>query len=119
MPFQERTLSAPLARSPPCRLIAVGYGLKEDKRSVMAMSRTGDPAELLRGPLYYAIVLLAVTLFYWRSSPVGECPATALRVVLGAVFCVLHELESECTVCLGVREGSGCSYFASSLIVPA
>ena len=25
--------------------------------------------ELLRGPLYYVMVLLAVTIYYWRESP--------------------------------------------------
>ncbi|GAB4818520.1 hypothetical protein N2152v2_005566 [Parachlorella kessleri] len=53
------------------RLLAVGYGLREDKRAVKAMSRTGDPTELLRGPLYYTIVLLAATVVYWRDSSVG------------------------------------------------
>lgn len=28
-------------------------------------------AELLRGPLYYVLVLLGTTLVYWRESPVG------------------------------------------------
>lgn len=27
--------------------------------------------ELLRGPLYYVLVLLAVTLLFWRQSPIG------------------------------------------------
>lgn len=27
--------------------------------------------ELLRGPLYYVLILVAVTLIYWRESPVG------------------------------------------------
>jgi len=27
--------------------------------------------ELLRGPLYYVLILVAVTLVYWRESPVG------------------------------------------------
>jgi len=27
--------------------------------------------ELLRGPLYYILVLIAVTLVYWRESPAG------------------------------------------------
>lgn len=30
-----------------------------------------DRAELLRGPLYYVLVLLGATLFFWRESPVG------------------------------------------------
>jgi len=43
------------------------------------MTRTGDPAELLRGPLYYVIVLLSVTAFYWRDSPVG--------IVIASLMC--------------------------------
>lgn len=33
----------------------------KDTRMVQATSRSGNPGELLRGPLYYVIVLLAVT----------------------------------------------------------
>ena len=50
----------------------VGTGLREDKRAVAAMSRSGNPGELLRGPLYYTLVLFGVTALYWRTSPVGE-----------------------------------------------
>lgn len=28
-------------------------------------------SELLRGPLYYVLVLMAATVVYWRESPVG------------------------------------------------
>lgn len=53
------------------RLLLIGSGTVKDERAVSAMSRTGDPTELLRGPLYYVIVLIAITLLYWRGSPVG------------------------------------------------
>ncbi|PSC75328.1 putative phytol kinase chloroplastic [Micractinium conductrix] len=53
------------------RLLLIGGGVVKDERAVMAVSRTGDPKELLRGPLYYVIVLMAVTAIYWRISPVG------------------------------------------------
>ncbi|KAL4441470.1 hypothetical protein ABPG77_001974 [Micractinium sp. CCAP 211/92] len=53
------------------RLLLIGSGAVKDERAVSAMSRTGDPAELLRGPLYYVIVLIAITALYWRDSPVG------------------------------------------------
>jgi phytol kinase len=35
------------------------------------MSRTGDRREILRGPLFYGIVFVAVTLIYWRDSLIG------------------------------------------------
>jgi len=53
------------------RLLLAGTGVVADPRAVSAMTRTGDPKELLRGPLYYVVVLLAVTAVYWRASPVG------------------------------------------------
>jgi phytol kinase len=53
------------------RLLLVGSGAVSNPRAVAALSRTGDPAELLRGPLYYVVVLLAVTALCWRGSPVG------------------------------------------------
>jgi phytol kinase len=49
----------------------VGTGRMQDPAAVQAMSRTGDPREILRGPLYYGIVFVIVTLLFWRQSPVG------------------------------------------------
>ena len=41
-------------------------GLKPDRRACAYGRR-----ELLRGPLYYILVLIAVTVVYWRESPAG------------------------------------------------
>lgn len=60
------------------RLLLVGSGAVRDERVVSAMSRTGAPAELLHGPLYYAAVLVAVTAVYWRTSPVGMVIASLM-----------------------------------------
>ena len=49
----------------------VGTGLIKDEAAVKAMSRTGDRREILRGPLFYGIVFVVVTLLYWKDSPVG------------------------------------------------
>ena len=38
----------------------------------------GCRRELLRGPLYYGIVLLTATIVYWRNSPIG---VTAVAVM--------------------------------------
>jgi L-ascorbate metabolism protein UlaG (beta-lactamase superfamily) len=35
------------------------------------MSRSGDRREILRGPLFYGIVFVALTLLFWKDSPVG------------------------------------------------
>jgi phytol kinase len=58
----------------------VGLGALRDEAAVKAMTRTGDPREILRGPLYYGIVFVICTLLFWRHSPVG---LTALMVMCG------------------------------------
>jgi phytol kinase len=49
----------------------IGLGVVKDEASVKAMSRTGDRREILRGPLFYGIVFVVMTLIYWKTSPVG------------------------------------------------
>jgi phytol kinase len=49
----------------------IGFGIIKDDASVKAMSRNGDPKEILRGPLYYGIMFVMLTLLYWKDSPIG------------------------------------------------
>jgi phytol kinase len=49
----------------------VGTGVLRDEAAVKAMSRTGDRREILRGPLFYGLVFVAVTLLYWKDSLIG------------------------------------------------
>ncbi|MBI5945873.1 MAG: phosphatidate cytidylyltransferase [Chloroflexi bacterium] len=49
----------------------IGLGVIKDEASVKSMSRTGDPREILRGPLFYGIMFVALTLIYWKDSPIG------------------------------------------------
>ena len=49
----------------------VGTGSLKDEAAVKAMSRTGDRREILRGPLFYGLVFVAVTLIYWKDSLIG------------------------------------------------
>lgn len=49
----------------------IGFGVIQDKASVDAMSRHGDPREILRGPLLYGIVFVILTVAYWKNSPIG------------------------------------------------
>jgi phytol kinase len=80
------------------RLVLAGTGTVKDPRAIAAMTRTGDPAELLRGPLYYVIVLLSVTALYWRESPVGlvvtslMCGGDGLADIIGRRFGQLNPL---------------------------
>jgi phytol kinase len=58
----------------------VGLGILKDEAAVKAMSRTGDRREILRGPLFYGIVFVAVTLLYWKDSLIG---VPALMIMCG------------------------------------
>src|SRR6266540_5275929 len=49
----------------------VGTGILKDEAAVKAMSRTGDRREILRGPLFYGIAFVAITLIYWKDSFIG------------------------------------------------
>lgn len=53
------------------QFVLVGTGLVKDEAAVKAMSRTGDRREILRGPLFYGIVFVAMTLIYWKDSLIG------------------------------------------------
>src|SRR5512141_659491 len=53
------------------QFVLVGTGLVKDEAAVKAMSRTGDRHEILRGPLFYGIVFVAMTLIYWKDSLIG------------------------------------------------
>lgn len=64
----------------PRRLVAVGSGVISDPGLVKSVSRQGDRTELLKGPFYYTIVLLAVTLLFWRENPAG---AIAVSMMCG------------------------------------
>jgi phytol kinase len=58
----------------------IGLGIMKDEASVKAMSRSGDPREILRGPLYYGIMFVLLTLVFWKDSPIGM---TALMIMCG------------------------------------
>jgi len=58
----------------------IGFGVIKDEASVRAMSRSGDRREILRGPLFYGIVFVALTLLFWKDSPIGM---TALMLMCG------------------------------------
>jgi phytol kinase len=49
----------------------IGIGVIKDEASVKAMSRSGNRREILRGPLYYGIIFVLLTLIYWKNSPIG------------------------------------------------
>ncbi len=69
-----------------------GLGIIKDEASVKAMSRSGDPKEILRGPLYYGVMFVLLTLLFWKASPVGMvalmmlCGGDGVADVVGRAF---------------------------------
>jgi phytol kinase len=67
----------------------IGLGVVKDEASVKAMSRSGDRREILRGPLFYGIVFVVMTLIYWKDSPIGMvalmlmCGGDGLAEIMG------------------------------------
>jgi len=67
----------------------VGLGIMKDEASVKALSRSGDRREILRGPLFYGIIFVILTLVYWKTSPIGilalmlMCGGDGLADILG------------------------------------
>ncbi|HCR70213.1 MAG TPA: phosphatidate cytidylyltransferase [Anaerolineae bacterium] len=70
----------------------IGFGILKDEASVKAMSRTGDPKEILRGPLYYGIMFVVLTILYWKDSPIGiialmmMCGGDGIADIVGRKF---------------------------------
>jgi len=66
-----RWLAALVPLAITAQFAAVGLGVIKDEAAVKAMTRTGNPREILRGPLYYGVVFVICTIIFWRTSPVG------------------------------------------------
>ena len=66
-----RYLAALVPLAITAQFVLVGLGLMKDEMAVKAMTRHGDPREILRGPLFYGVVFVVCTAVFWRHSPVG------------------------------------------------
>lgn len=88
----SRYLAALVPLAITIQFILVGVGLIRDPAAVQAMSRTGDRREILRGPLFYGIVFVLLTIFYWYDSPIGivalmlMCGGDGLADIFGRRF---------------------------------
>jgi len=86
-----RWLAALVPFSITVQFALIGLGVMKDEASVKAMSRTGDPKEILRGPLFYGIMFVTLTLIFWKDSPVGIvalmmlCGGAGLVVVVSSI----------------------------------
>ncbi|MBE0687875.1 MAG: phosphatidate cytidylyltransferase [Anaerolineaceae bacterium] len=82
--FPEELLSRYIAAIIPLlitiQFFLIGIGAIKDQASVDAMSRTGDPKEILKGPFFYGVVFVLLTIIFWRESPIG---IVALMILCG------------------------------------
>jgi phytol kinase len=76
----DRFLAALVPLLITAQFVMVGTGVMKDEAAVKAMSRSGDRREILRGPLYYGIVFVVITVMFWLESPIG---IVALMLVCG------------------------------------
>lgn len=71
------------------QFVLVGLGIVRDPSAVQAMSRSGERREILRGPLFYGIVFVVLTIVFWYDSPTGivalmlMCSGDGLADILG------------------------------------
>lgn len=86
---EARYLAALVPLAITAQFALVGLGILKDEAAVQAMSRSGDRREILRGPLFYGIVFVVLTILYWKDSPTGivalmlMCGGDGLADVLG------------------------------------
>ncbi len=64
---------------------AAGFGWRKDEAFVNSMSRSGDPKELLRGTMHYAIIMLIAVLFFFTTGKSGTVFIPTAMIVLGAL----------------------------------
>lgn len=75
-----RWLAALVPFSITVQFALIGLGIIKDEASVKSMSRSGDARELLRGPLFYGIAFVVLTVVFWKDSLVG---VVALMLLCG------------------------------------
>ncbi|XP_024965954.1 phytol kinase 1, chloroplastic isoform X1 [Cynara cardunculus var. scolymus] len=74
------------------RLLVHGLSLVTNEDLIKSVTREGKPEELLRGPLYYVLVLILSSLVFWRESPVGVislsmmCGGDGIADIMGRRF---------------------------------
>ncbi|XP_047334906.1 probable phytol kinase 1, chloroplastic [Impatiens glandulifera] len=74
------------------RLVFYGLSLSNDERLIKSVTREGKAEELLRGPLYYVLVLIACGVIFWRDSPIGVislammCGGDGIADIIGRRF---------------------------------
>ena len=85
----SRFLAALVPAGITVQFAAVGLGFVKDQAAVVAMSRSGDRKEILKGPLLYGIVFVVLTVVFWKANEIGVialmmlCGGDGLADVIG------------------------------------
>jgi len=77
---EARYLAALVPLGITAQFALVGMGVMKDQATVDALARHGDRREILRGPLFYGIVFVILTILYWRDNAIG---VVALMMLCG------------------------------------
>jgi phytol kinase len=78
--LSARLLAALVPLGITVQFFLIGAGIIKDQASVDAMSRTGDRKEILRGPFFYGIAFILLTIGFWKENYIGM---VALMVLCG------------------------------------
>ncbi|XP_076957341.1 phytol kinase 1, chloroplastic-like [Bidens hawaiensis] len=74
------------------RLLVHGLSLVPNEDLIKSVTREGKPEELLRGPLFYVLILILCSVVFWRESPVGVvslsmmCGGDGIADIMGRRF---------------------------------
>lgn len=119
--IEARFLAAIVPLGITTQFLFVGLGVIQDPSSVKAMSRSGRREEILRGPLYYGIAFVLLTVLFWKTSPIGIvalmllCGGDGLADVLGT------RIRSACLPWSPAKSwvGTGAMFFGGLLFATA
>jgi phytol kinase len=78
--IETRFLAAVVPLISTVQFALAGLGIIRDKASIQSMSRSGVQKELLKGPFYYGLAFIVITLLFWKTSPIG---IVALMILCG------------------------------------
>ena len=93
---EARYLAALIPGAITAQFALVGLGVLRDPAAVKAMSRSGDRREILRGPLYYGLAHVLLTIVFWKTSPVGMVALMLLCGGDGLADVVGQRVRSAC-----------------------
>ncbi|XP_022990412.1 phytol kinase 1, chloroplastic-like [Cucurbita maxima] len=74
------------------KLVINGLSLAKDEGLLKSLTREGKPEELLRGPLFYVLMLILSAVVFWRESPIGlislamMCGGDGIADIMGRKF---------------------------------